>query len=63
VAILLTYGTARVLPARPGRGRSSTAICTRGLTRWKTFRNYTHSEPWFRALLTEGGERLELANV
>jgi len=59
LAILLTYGTARVLLAGDAEaGRSAwRAVTTRGLKRSSTFRNYTHSEPRFRALLTEGATR------
>jgi hypothetical protein len=32
-----------------------------GLKQSSTFRNYTHSEPRFRALLTKGASELELA--
>ena len=40
------------------------AVRTRGLNRPSTFRNYTHSEPRFRVLLTEDDtERLELARA
>jgi beta-lactamase superfamily II metal-dependent hydrolase len=56
VAILLTYGTARVLLAGDVEAREEQhrAVRTRGLKRLSTFRNYTHSEPRFRALLREG---------
>jgi hypothetical protein len=30
-------------------------FCVLGVAPTSTFRNYTHSEPRFRALLTEGG--------
>jgi hypothetical protein len=64
VATLLTYGTARVLlagDAKAGKEEHSLAVRTRGLKRSSTFRNYTPSEPGFRALLTDGGtKRLEL---
>jgi hypothetical protein len=30
---------------------------------WLTFRNYTHSEPRFRALLAEGASQVKLALV
>src|SRR5215207_4841760 len=36
----------------------SPAVCTRGLKRSSTFRNYTQSEPRFRVLLTEGDVRV-----
>jgi hypothetical protein len=40
------------------------AVHTRALKRSSTFRNYTHSEPRFPALLTESGaERLGLIKV
>jgi hypothetical protein len=39
------------------------AVSTRGLKRWLTFQNYTHFEPRFRALLTEGAPEVELALV
>jgi hypothetical protein len=32
-------------------------VPTRGLKRWLTFRNYAHSEPRFRVLLTDEGSR------
>jgi len=56
VAILLTYGTARVLLAGDAEGREEhrQAVRTRGLEWWLTFPKYTHSEPRFRALLTQG---------
>jgi hypothetical protein len=58
VAILLTYGTARVLLAgdtEVGRRHTWRTSPTRGLKRSSTFRNYTHSELRFRTLLTEDG--------
>ena len=63
VAILLTYGTARVLLARDAEARKeehSPAVRTRGLKRWLTFRNDTHSGTRFRARLTEGVSNLTL---
>jgi hypothetical protein len=68
VAILLTYGTARVLLVGDAETREEECISrtarTRGFKRSSTFRNYTHSEPRFRALLTEGGaQRVELAGA
>jgi hypothetical protein len=57
VAILLSYGAAHVLlvgDAEKRKEEHSQAVCTRGLKRSSTFRNYIHSEPRFRALLTEG---------
>jgi hypothetical protein len=66
VAILLTYGTARVLLAGDAEVREehSQAVHARGLKWSSTFRNYTQSEPRFRALLTEGdARRIELARV
>jgi hypothetical protein len=41
----------------------SPTVRTRGLKRWVTFPNYTHSEPRLCALLTEGEPELELALV
>ena len=64
VAILLSYGTARVLLAGDAEAREEEYMgsgATRGLKRSSTFRNYTHSEPRFRALLTEGMHELDLA--
>jgi hypothetical protein len=63
VAILLTYGTARVLLAGDAEAREEhrQAVRTRGLEWWLTFRNYTHSEPTFRAVLTGGASEMELA--
>jgi hypothetical protein len=60
VVILLTYDTVRALLAGDAEARESTwpADPTRGLKRSSTFRNYTHSEPRFRALLTEGDARV-----
>jgi hypothetical protein len=52
VAILLTYGTARVLSASAAEAREEKhrrAVRTRGLKRSSPFRNYSHSEPRFRA--------------
>ena len=66
VAILLTYGTARVLLAGDAEARKEEhrrAVRTRGLKRSSTFRNYTHSEPMFRALLTGEDSNLQLALV
>jgi hypothetical protein len=66
VAILLTYGTIRVLLAGDAEAREEEyrrAAHTRGLKRSSTFRNYTHSEPRFHALLTEGASEIELALV
>jgi hypothetical protein len=49
---------------RLGRRRSTwRAAPTRGLKRSSTFRNYIHSEPRFRALLTEGTSEAKLALV
>jgi hypothetical protein len=39
----------------------SPAVCKRGLKRWLTFRNYTHSEPRLCALLAEGATEMRLA--
>jgi antibiotic biosynthesis monooxygenase (ABM) superfamily enzyme len=62
VAILLTYGTARVLLAGDAEAREEhrQAVRTRGLEWWLTFPNYTHSEPRFRALLTEEAPEVEV---
>jgi hypothetical protein len=49
---------------RLGRRRSTwRAAPTRGLKRSSTFPNYTHSEPRFRALLTDAASEMELALV
>jgi hypothetical protein len=58
VAILLNYGTARVLLAIDAEAKEEYMPNdpTRGPKRSSTFRNYTHSEPRFRALLTESGD-------
>jgi antibiotic biosynthesis monooxygenase (ABM) superfamily enzyme len=65
VAILLTYGTARVLLAGDAEAREEhrQAVRTRGLEWWLTFPNYTHSEPRFHARLSEGASEIELALV
>jgi hypothetical protein len=67
VAILLTFGTARVLrggDAKAMKEEHSPAVRTRGLKRSSTFPNYTRSEPRFRALLLTGGASgVELALV
>ena len=66
VAILLTYGTARILLAGDAEAREEDyrrAAPTRGLKRSSTFQNYTHSEPRFRALLTKGASELKLALI
>jgi len=66
VAILLTYSTARVLLAGDAevRGRVTWQVApTRGLGWSSTFRNYTHSEPGFRAQLTERASEMEVALV
>ena len=66
VAILLTYATARVLLAGDAEAREEVhrrAVRTRGTKRSSTFRNYTHSAPRFRALLTEAASEVELALV
>jgi hypothetical protein len=48
----------------PKLGKSTRLkVRTRGPTRSITFQNYTHSEPRFRALLTDGGSGLGLAMV
>ena len=66
VAILLTYATARVLLSGYTEVREehmASGSCT-SLKRPSTFRNYTHSEPRFRALLSESStERLQLVKV
>ena len=56
VAILLSCGEARILLAADAEARKSTwlKVRTRDLKRSSTFRNYIHSEPRFRTLLTEG---------
>jgi hypothetical protein len=64
VAFLLSYGTTGVLlvgTPKPGRRNSWLEVRTRDLKRSSTFRNYTHSEPMFRALLTEGASEVKLA--
>jgi len=64
VAILLTYGTARVLLACDAEVREENirqAVPIRGLKRLSMFRNYTHSEPRFRALLIKGASEVEVA--
>ncbi len=66
VAILLSYGTARVSSwlATLRRGRSTgKRFVHEALSGSSTFRTYTHSEPRFRALLTEGASEVELALV
>jgi beta-lactamase superfamily II metal-dependent hydrolase len=65
VTILLPYGTARVLLVGDAETRVTwRAVHARGLKRSSTFRNYTHTEPGFRALLTESGnQRVELARA
>jgi hypothetical protein len=52
-------------PATPElkRRRTWRTAVTRGLKRSSTFRNYTHSEPRFRALLAEAASEMELALV
>jgi hypothetical protein len=58
VAILLTYGTARVLLAGEAKARkeehSTERFVHAALHGGLTFRNYTRSEPRFHTLLTEG---------
>jgi hypothetical protein len=52
VTILLNYATARILLACDAKARKeehSPAVRIRGPKRSSTFRNYTHSEPRFRA--------------
>jgi hypothetical protein len=61
--MLLTYGTACALlagDAEPREEEYSQAVRARGLKLSSTFRNYTHSEPRFCVLLTEGASELEL---
>ena len=64
---LLNYGRARVPMAHDAEARKEhiwRIAHTRGLERSSTFRNYTQSEPRFRALLTEGGvQRIGLARA
>ncbi len=57
-------GTAHALLAcdAEARGMASSPV-KRGLKQSSTFRNYIHSEPRFRALLTEGASQVELALV
>ena len=63
--LLRASGTACVLLAGDAKAREEEfkrAASARGLNRSSTFRNYTHSEPRFRVLLTEDGtQRLELS--
>jgi hypothetical protein len=57
VTILLSYGTARVLLAGDAEAREEEYMAGGPYTGPLTVinvRNYTHSEPRFRALLTEG---------
>jgi hypothetical protein len=66
VAILLSYGPARVLLAGNAEAKEQEyrrAVPTRGLKRSSTFRNYTHPELRFRAYLTKGASEMELALV
>ena len=60
VAILLTYGTARVLLAGDAEARKSTwpAAPTRGLKRLSKFKTTKSSELKFRAVLTESVTRM-----
>jgi hypothetical protein len=61
VAILLTYSMARVLLADDAEAREEEhrrTVRTRGLEWSSTIRNYTHFEPRFRALLTEGSAKV-----
>jgi hypothetical protein len=52
----------RVLLAGDAEAREehSPEVRTRGFEWWLTFRNYTHFELCFRALLDEGGSKLTL---
>jgi hypothetical protein len=64
VTVLLTYGTACVLLVDDADAKEEDtwrAARTRGLEWSLTFRNYTHSEPRFCALLTEGASEVKLA--
>jgi hypothetical protein len=64
VAILLAYGAAASSwLATPRLGRRSTwpPAPTRDFERSSTFRNYTHSELRFRAMLTGGATEMRLA--
>jgi hypothetical protein len=61
VAVLLTYGqpvSSWLATPRPRRRNTWPTASMRGLKRSSTFRNYTHSEPRFCALLTEGDVRV-----
>jgi hypothetical protein len=55
----------RVILANDAEAREEQrrAVRTRGLERSSTFRNYTHSEPRFRALVTEEASEIEVALV
>ncbi len=61
----LSVSSASSWPATPRPERRSTwrTAPTRGLKRSSTFRNYTHSEPRFRALLSEDEAEMKLALV
>jgi len=64
VAILLTYGTARVLLAGDAEAREEYMAgnpYTRSLIVPSTSRNYTHSELRFRTLLAEGPSDVQFA--
>jgi hypothetical protein len=66
VTILLIYGTARVRlvgDAEAGEEKYRRTVRARGLKRSSKFRNYTHSELRFRALLAEGAFEVEVALV
>jgi beta-lactamase superfamily II metal-dependent hydrolase len=67
VAILLSYGTARVLLAGDAEAKEEEYLANGSFTRPQAVINvsklHTHSEPRFRALLTEGTPDLELALV
>ncbi len=65
VAILLTYSSACIVLDSDGKvgEKPGRALHARDLTRSSTFRNYTHSEPRFRALLTEGASEMKLVLI
>jgi hypothetical protein len=66
VAILLSNGTASMLLAGDAEAREEEYMAggpTPGLLPSSTFPNYTHSEPRFHALVTEGASEVKLALV
>jgi hypothetical protein len=66
VAILLTYGRAHVLLAGDAEGREEEYMASGPSpvpSRSSTSRNYTRSEPRFRALLTDAASEMELALI